>query len=167
MQCDENTANNELSQCWNNLLQTQLYLNFFDLKFPLFLFLYILFKPSKCKPYRFFQISTTYWAITIQLDIYYIVIQLSVKGKPLFWNHLLNICLAISPQVEDVIFLTRPAMNIAVNTIVIASQLPGHRNVISKCLWRHQQNENWASETRGVKIFVFIAIYGFVVSYKK
>ena len=30
-----------------------------------------------------------------------------------------------------------------------ASQLSGHCDVISNRLWRHQQNENWASETRG------------------
>ena len=32
---------------------------------------------------------------------------------------------------------------------VIASQLPGHCDVISNRLWLHQQNENRASETRG------------------
>ena len=32
---------------------------------------------------------------------------------------------------------------------VIASQLPGKCDVISNWLWRHQQNENRASETRG------------------
>ena len=39
---------------------------------------------------------------------------------------------------------------------VIASQLSGHCDVISDWLWRHQQNENWASEARGrcVKIVV-------------
>ena len=49
------------------------------------------------------------------------------------------------------------------------SQLSGHWEVISNRLWRHQQNENRASETRGrcVKIVVFIVIYGFVISCKK
>ena len=39
---------------------------------------------------------------------------------------------------------------------VIASQLPGHCDVIGYRLWRHQQNENWVSETRErcVKIVV-------------
>ena len=52
---------------------------------------------------------------------------------------------------------------------VITSQLSGHFDVISNRLWRHQQNKNWASETWGrcVKIFIFIIIYGFVVSCKK
>ena len=52
---------------------------------------------------------------------------------------------------------------------VIASQLSINCDVISNRLWRHQQNENRASETRGwrVKIVVFIAIYGFVMSCKK
>ena len=52
---------------------------------------------------------------------------------------------------------------------VIAPQLSGHSDVISNGLWRHQQNENWACETRGqcVKIVVFIVIYGFVMSCKK
>ena len=52
---------------------------------------------------------------------------------------------------------------------VITSQLSGHRGVISNWLWRHQQNENWASVTRGqcVQIVVFIVIYGFVMSWKK
>ena len=50
-----------------------------------------------------------------------------------------------------------------------ASQLSGHCDVINNRLWRHQQHENWASETRGrcVNIVVFIAIYGFVMSCKK
>ena len=45
----------------------------------------------------------------------------------------------------------------------------GHREVISIRLWRHQQNENRASETRGwcVKIVVFVVIFGFVMSCKK
>ena len=39
---------------------------------------------------------------------------------------------------------------------VISSQLSGHCDVTSKLLWRHQQNENRARETRGrcVKIVV-------------
>ena len=55
------------------------------------------------------------------------------------------------------------------NTIhVIASQLSGHCDVISNRLWRHQQNENRASETRVrcVNIVVFIVIHGFVISCK-
>ena len=52
---------------------------------------------------------------------------------------------------------------------VIALQLSGHCDVISSRLWRHQQNDNRAGETRGrcVKIVVFIVIYGFVMSCKK
>ena len=52
---------------------------------------------------------------------------------------------------------------------VIASQLSGHCDVISSRLWRHQHNVDWASEPRGrcVKIFVFIVVYGFVMSCKK
>ena len=52
---------------------------------------------------------------------------------------------------------------------VIASQFSGHCDVISTRLWRHQQNVDWASEPRGrcVKIFVFIVVYGFVMSCKK
>ena len=79
-------------------------------------------------------------------------------------------------------FLTWPAVNIAVNNIdmwrvryhviasqLSASQLSGHCDVISNRLWRHQQNENRVSETRGrcVKLVVFIVIYGFVMSCKK
>ena len=52
---------------------------------------------------------------------------------------------------------------------VAASQLYGHRGVISNRLWRYQLNENRASETRGryVKIVVFIVIYASVMSCKK
>ena len=52
---------------------------------------------------------------------------------------------------------------------VITSQLSGHCDVIGNRLWRHQQNENWASEARErcVKIIVFIGIYGSVMSCKK
>ena len=51
----------------------------------------------------------------------------------------------------------------------IASQLSGHCDVISNRLWCHQQNENRVSETLGrfVRIVVFIAMYGFVMSRKK
>ena len=49
-------------------------------------------------------------------------------------------------------------------TCVIASQLSVHCDVISTRLWRHHQNENRASATRGrcVKIVVLIVIDGFV-----
>ena len=52
---------------------------------------------------------------------------------------------------------------------VIASQLFGHRDVISNRLWRHHQNVNRANKTQGrcVKIIVFIIIYGFVMSWNK
>ena len=52
---------------------------------------------------------------------------------------------------------------------VIASQLSCYCGVISNWLWRHQQNEDRASKTRGqcVKIGVCIVIYGFVMSCKK
>ena len=52
---------------------------------------------------------------------------------------------------------------------VIASQLSHDCDVIRNRLWRHQQNEDQASETLGwcVKIVVFIVIYGFVMSCKK
>ena len=51
---------------------------------------------------------------------------------------------------------------------VIASQLSRYCDVISNRLWRHQQKEDRASETRGrcVKTVVFIVIYVFVMSYK-
>ena len=51
---------------------------------------------------------------------------------------------------------------------VIASQLSCHCDVISNRLWRHQQNENRASETLGrcEKIVSFIVIYEFVMSCK-
>ena len=80
---------------------------------------------------------------------------------------------------ELIVVLIRPAVNIAVNksiyneleiTIhVIASKLSRYCDAIRNRLWRHQQNEDRASETRVrcVKIVVFIVIYGFVVSYKK
>ena len=52
---------------------------------------------------------------------------------------------------------------------LIASQLSGHCDVISTRLWRHQENVDWASEPRRrcVKIFIFIIVYGFVMSCKK
>ena len=48
---------------------------------------------------------------------------------------------------------------------MIASQLSAHYDVISNRLWRHQQNENRACDTRGrcVKIVDFIVIYGFII----
>ena len=51
----------------------------------------------------------------------------------------------------------------------IVSQLSRYCDVINNPLWCHQQNEDWASETRGrcVKIVIFIVIYGFVMSCKK
>ena len=51
---------------------------------------------------------------------------------------------------------------------VIALQLSGHCDVINNRLWRHQQIENRAIETRGayVKRVVFIVIYGSVMSCK-
>ena len=51
----------------------------------------------------------------------------------------------------------------------MASQLSRYCDLIRNRLWRHQQNENWASETQGwrVKIVVFINIYGFVMLCKK
>ena len=53
-------------------------------------------------------------------------------------------------------------------TIHVVAQLSGYCDFISNRLWRHQQNENRASETRGrcVKLVVFIGIYGFVMSCK-
>ena len=52
---------------------------------------------------------------------------------------------------------------------VMVSQLYGHGDVVSNRLWRHQQNENGASETRGwwVQIVIFIVIFGFIMSCKK
>ena len=71
------------------------------------------------------------------------------------------------PWISPSISLIQNDLNITIP--MISSQLSGYCDVISNGLWRHQQNENWASETRGrcVKIFVFIVIYGFVMSYKK
>ena len=58
-------------------------------------------------------------------------------------------------------------LNITIH--VIASQLSHNCHVISNRLWRHQQNEDRASETRGrcVVIVVFIVIHWFVMSCKK
>ena len=52
---------------------------------------------------------------------------------------------------------------------VITSLLCCYCGVISNQLWRHQQNEDRASETRGrcVNIAAFIVIYGCVMSCKK
>ena len=52
---------------------------------------------------------------------------------------------------------------------VFASQLSRYCDAISNRLWRHQQIEDRANETRGrcVKIVVFIVMYGFVMSCKK
>ena len=62
----------------------------------------------------------------------------------------------------------RPWTSPWIKSISNASQLSGHCDVIINRLWRHQQNESTASETRGqcVKIVVFIVIYGFVLSNK-
>ena len=51
---------------------------------------------------------------------------------------------------------------------MIASQLSGHCDVVRNRLWRHQQNENRASETRGrwENIVIFIVICGFATSWK-
>ena len=56
----------------------------------------------------------------------------------------------ISPWIKSI----SDGLDITVH--VIASQLSGHCDVISNWLWRHQQNENSASQTRGryVKIVV-------------
>ena len=47
---------------------------------------------------------------------------------------------------------------------VIAPQSSGHCDVIRNWLWHHQQNENWASETRGRcgKIVAFIVIMDYL-----
>ena len=52
---------------------------------------------------------------------------------------------------------------------VIASQLSRYCDVICNRLWRHQQNEDRVSETRGrcVNIVVFVIIYGYIMSCKK
>ena len=57
--------------------------------------------------------------------------------------------------------------NFIINMITL--HLSGHCDVISKPLWHHQQNENWASETQGrcVKLVVFIVMYGFFMLCKK
>ena len=46
---------------------------------------------------------------------------------------------------------------------MIASQLSGHCDVMSNRLWRHQQNENRASETRG-RCVKLVVIYSFMDS---
>ena len=68
----------------------------------------------------------------------------------------------ISPWIKSI------SNELDVTIHVIASQLSGHCDVISNRLWRHQQNENRAGETRGrcVKLVVFI-VYGFVMSCTK
>ena len=70
---------------------------------------------------------------------------------------------AISPWIKSI------SNELDITIHMISSQLSCHCDVISNQLWRHQQNENWASETRGrcVKIVVFIIIYGFIMSCKK
>ena len=52
---------------------------------------------------------------------------------------------------------------------VFALQLSGHCDVISNRLWRHQKDENQASETGGrcEKSVFFIVTYGFVMPCKK
>ena len=52
---------------------------------------------------------------------------------------------------------------------MIASQLSRYCDVICNRLWRHQLNEDRASETRGrcVNIVVFVIIYGYIMSCKK
>ena len=47
---------------------------------------------------------------------------------------------------------------------VIASQLFGHCDAISNRLWRHQQNENRASETRG-NYFIIVLLSSFTDSF--
>ena len=56
----------------------------------------------------------------------------------------------ISPQMISI------SNELLITIHMSASQLSGHCDVISSWLWRHQQNENRASETRGrcVKIVV-------------
>ena len=68
------------------------------------------------------------------------------------WFIFLHDRLWISPWIKSI----SNELDIAID--VIASQLSGHCNVIGNRLWRHQQNENWVSETqeRCVKI-VFLS----------
>ena len=56
-----------------------------------------------------------------------------------------------------------------ITNLMITSQESGHCDVIRNRLWRHQWNENRASETWGgcVKIVGFIVIYGVVMSCMK
>ena len=61
------------------------------------------------------------------------------------------------PGISPLIKLISSELDISIH--VITSQLSDHCDVIGNWLWRHQQNENWASETRGrcVKIVIFIS----------
>ena len=81
----------------------------------------------------------------------------------LWYVYFLHDRLWISPWIKSIF----NELDITIH--VIASQLSGHCDAISNQLWRHQQNENRARETRGrcVKHVLFIVIYGFVMSYKK
>ena len=68
----------------------------------------------------------------------------------------------ISPWIKSI------SNELDITTHVIASQLSHYCGVISNRLWRHQQNEDRASETRGrcVKIVVFSVIDSLAMSCK-
>ena len=79
------------------------------------------------------------------------------------FNHFLHDRPWISPWIKSI------SNELDITIHVIASQLSRYCDVIINRLWRHQQNEDRASETRGrcVNIVVFIVIHGFVISCKK
>ena len=79
-----------------------------------------------------------------------------------------SLCFFLHDQTWISLWIKLMANKLDITIHVIASQLSGHCDVISKGLWRHQQNVNRMSETWGqcVKVFVFIIIYGFVMLYK-
>ena len=116
------------------------------------------------------------WSINfkiIQCNISFCGCQIGVRTTPyinfrcvasMVWNAIFSPDRPwISPWIKSI------SNELDITIHVIASQLSGHRDVISNRLWRHQQNENPASETRGrcVMIVVFIVICGFVMSCKK
>ena len=72
------------------------------------------------------------------------------QNNPLVSTFLTCQALNLSPIIKSI----SNELDIAIH--VIASQLSGHCDVIGNRLWRHQQNENWVSETRErcVKIVV-------------
>ena len=96
-----------------------------------------------------------------------------VKGGNIYWEMNKPNLVKDKPFLHD-----RPWISLWIKSIsnqlditvhMIASQLSRYYDIISNGLWRHQQNEDRASETQAwcVTIVVFIVIYGFVMSWNK